>query len=202
MIWAFLNGLALMLSLIVAVGAQNAFVLKQGLRREHVGPLVIFCALSDAFLMAIGVFGFAALTERLPALAPVMLWVGAAFVLSYGLLSLWRAWQGGETLNPDVTGPGSLKAALMFCFAITWLNPHVYLDTVLLVGSVATQFPDAAVGFWAGATFGSALFFAALGYGARLLAPVMAKPGAWRVLELLIGVVMIAIAVGLVLSAI
>jgi len=201
MIWAFLNGFGLSLSLIVAVGAQNAFVLKQGLRREHVGPLVAFCAFSDAILMAIGVFGFGALTARLPALAPVMLWVGAAFVFAYGLLSFRRALQGGEALDPNVTGKGSLKAALLFCFAITWFNPHVYLDTVLLVGSVASKFAEVRVGFWAGASAGSALFFVALGYGARFLAPIMTKPRAWQVLEFLIGVVMVTIAAGLVWSA-
>lgn len=202
MIWAFLNGFALSLSLIVAVGAQNAFVLKQGLRREHVGPLVLFCAVSDMILMGLGVFGFGALVSAVPAVATVMLWVGAAFVLAYGLLSFRRAFAGGEALDPNVAGKGSLRAALMFCFAITYLNPHVYLDTVLLVGSIAAQFPDARVGFWAGASAGSALFFVALGYGARLLAPVMTKPRAWQVLEFIIGTVMVTIAAGLVLSAI
>ena len=201
MIWAFLNGFGLSMSLIVAVGAQNAFVLKQGLRREHVGPLVVFCSFSDAILMALGVFGFGALTERLPALAPVMLWVGAAFVFAYGVLSFKRAFEGGEALDPDVAGKGSLKAALLFCFAITWFNPHVYLDTVLLLRSVAAQFADARIGFWAGASAGSAVFFVALGYGARFLAPVMTKPRAWQVLEFIIGVVMVTIAAGLVISA-
>jgi len=198
---AFLNGLALSLTLILAVGAQNAFVLKQGLRREFVLPIVVFCALSDLILMGMGVFGFAALNARLPAIAPFMLWFGAAFVFAYGIISLRRAWQGGEGLDPANAPAGNLRAALTFCFAITWLNPHVYLDTVLLVGSVASGFEGARVAFWAGSSLGSALFFVALGYGARLLAPLMAKPGAWRVLELIIGVVMIAIAAGLVISA-
>lgn len=202
MVWAFLNGLALSLSLIVAVGAQNAFVLKQGLRREYVGPLVLFCAMSDMVLMGLGVFGFGALVTAVPAVADVMLWVGAAFVLAYGLLSFRRAFAGGEALDPSVAGKGSLKAALIFCFAITWLNPHVYLDTVLLVGTVAAQFPEARIGFWAGASAGSAMFFVALGYGARLLAPLMTKPRAWQVLEFAIGVVMVTIAAGLVASAI
>lgn len=198
---AFLYGLGLSLSLIVAVGAQNAFVLKQGLRGEHVGPIVAFCAVSDAIFMAIGVFGFGALTRHLPALAPMMLWVGAAFLFAYGILSFRRAMQGGEALSSDVKSASSLKAAMVFCFAITWLNPHVYLDTVLLVGSVAAKFDDARVAFWAGTSTGSALFFAALGYGARLLAPIMVTPRAWQVLEFVIGVVMITIAIGLVLSA-
>lgn len=202
MLVAFLNGFGLSLSLILAVGAQNAFVLKQGLRREYVLPIVVFCALSDALLMGMGVFGFAALIERIPAAAPVMLWFGAAFVFVYGVMSFWRAWQGGEGLDPSGAPKGSLRAALLFCFAITWLNPHVYLDTVLLVGSVASRFSNASVAFWAGSSFGSVLFFFALGFGARLLAPVMARPGAWRFLEFMIGAVMIVIAAGLVVSAI
>ncbi len=199
---AFLNGFGLSLSLIVAVGAQNAFVLRQGLRREYVGPLVIFCAISDAILMAIGVFGFAYLNDKLPALAPAMVWIGAVFVFVYGMLSFRRAWEGGEALNPDSTGKGGLKAALLFCFAITWFNPHVYLDTVLLVGSIATKFDASRVAFWAGASSGSAVFFVALGYGARFLAPVMRQPKAWQILEFIIGVVMVLIAAGLVMSAI
>lgn len=201
MLTAFLNGFGLSLSLILAVGAQNAFVLKQGLRREFVLPIVVFCTISDAILMGLGVFGFAALTTAMPALAPVMLWFGAAFVFVYGMLSFRRAWQGGDTLDPASSTKGSLRAAMIFCFAITWLNPHVYLDTVLLVGSVASRFADHSVAFWAGTLSGSALFFVALGYGARLLAPMMSKPIAWRVLEVVIGVVMVVIAAGLVFSA-
>ena len=200
--WAFLYGFGLSLSLIVAVGAQNAFVLRQGLRREHVGPLVVFCGLSDAVLMAIGVFGFGALNTAIPALAPAMVWLGAVFVFVYGMMSFRRAWQGGEALIPDAASKGSLKAALLFCFAITWFNPHVYLDTVLLVGSIATKFEGARVAFWAGASSGSAVFFAILGYGARFLAPAMAKPRAWQILEVVIGLVMVAIAIGLIVSAI
>lgn len=201
MLAAFLNGFLLSLSLILAVGAQNAFVLKQGLRGEYVLPIVVFCVVSDAVLMGMGVFGFAALMEVIPAAAPIMLWFGAAFVFAYGVMSFWRAWKGGEALDPALAPKGSLRAALLFCFAITWLNPHVYLDTVLLVGTVASRFADAAVAFWAGASLGSAVFFVTLGFGARFLAPVMARPGSWRVLEFIIGTVMIVIAAGLVVSA-
>jgi len=135
-------------------------------------------------------------------LAPLMVWLGAIFVFVYGMLSFRRAWEGGEALAPDAASKGGLKAALLFCFAITWFNPHVYLDTVLLVGSIATKFEGARVGFWLGASSGSALFFVILGYGARFLAPVMVKPRAWQVLEFVIGCVMVAIAAGLVMSAI
>ena len=198
MLTAYLNGFGVSFTLILAIGAQNAFLLKQGLRREHVLPLVLVCAFSDAMLMTVGVFGFTALTDVLPALAPVMLWLGAAFLFVYGAFSFWRAWQGGAALDPASGVATSLKAAVLFCLAITYLNPHVYLDTVLLVGSIATRFEGAEVAFWAGAVTSSFVFFFSLGYGARLLAPVMAKPGSWRILEALIGCVMWAIALGLI----
>lgn len=198
MLGAYLNGFGVALSLILAIGAQNAFVLKQGLRREHVFAVVLVCALSDAVLITVGVFGFAALTEVMPRLAPVMLWLGAAFLFGYGALSFWRAWAGGAALDPATGGGTSLRAAVGFCLAITWANPHVYLDTVVLIGSIATRFEAALAGFWAGAVSASFVFFFSLGYGARLLAPVMARPQSWRVLEGLIGCVMWAIALGLI----
>lgn len=200
MITAYVNGFGLGFSLILAIGAQNAFLLKQGLRREHVLPLVLVCAISDAILITVGVFGFAALAELLPALAPVMRWLGAAFLIVYGAMSFWRAWKGGEGLDPASGAAVPLKTAMLFCLAITWGNPHVYLDTVVLIGSVATRFAGQSVAFWAGAVCASFTFFFMLGYGARLLAPVMARPGSWRVLELLIGLVMWAIALGLILG--
>ena len=200
MLTAYMNGFGVAFSLILAIGAQNAFVLKQGLRREHVLPIVLVCAVSDAVLISVGVFGFAALTGFLPALAPVMLWLGAAFLFAYGAFSFWRAWQGGAALDP-ATGAGlSLRAAVLFCLAITWLNPHVYLDTVLLIGSIASRFQGAQFAFWAGAVTSSFTFFFALGFGARLLAPIMARPASWRVLEVLIGCIMWAIALGLIFS--
>mgnify|MGYP000061859961 CR=1 FL=1 len=200
MLTAYMNGFGVAFSLILAIGAQNAFVLKQGLRREHVLPIVLVCAVSDAVLISVGVFGFAALTGFLPALAPVMLWLGAAFLFAYGAFSFWRAWQGGAALDP-ATGAGlSLRAAVLFCLAITWLNPHVYLDTVLLIGSSSLRFQGAQVAFWAGAVTSSFTFFFALGFGARLLAPIMARPASWRVLEVLIGCIMWAIALGLIFS--
>lgn len=198
MLSAYLNGFGVAFSLILAIGAQNAFVLKQGLRREHVLAVVLVCALSDAILITVGVFGFAALTEALPALAPVMLVLGAAFLFVYGAFSFWRAWKGGAALDPAVGAGSSLRAAVAFCIAITWLNPHVYLDTVLLIGSIASRFDGAEVAFWGGAVTSSFAFFFSLGFGARLLAPVMARPGSWRVLEVLIGCVMWAIALGLI----
>ncbi|KPP93686.1 MAG: L-lysine exporter family protein LysE/ArgO [Rhodobacteraceae bacterium HLUCCA08] len=200
MLSAFTTAYGLAFSLILAIGAQNAFLLRQGLRREHVLPLVLFCGISDALLIGVGVFGFAALTAWVPALAPVMIWAGAAFLLVYGGLSFRRAWRGGEHLDPASGGGVSLRAALLVCVVITWGNPHVYLDTVLLIGSVATRFPEDRAAFWAGGSLASLSFFATLGYGARLLAPVMARPGAWRVLEAIIGAVMWAIAAKLLLG--
>jgi L-lysine exporter family protein LysE/ArgO len=198
MLTAYLNGFGVSFSLILAIGAQNAFLLKQGLRREHVLPIVLVCAGSDAILMTVGVFGFAALTEVLPSMAPVMLWLGAGFLLAYGAISFWRAWQGGAALDPATGGGTTLRASLVFVMAITWLNPHVYLDTVVLVGSIATKFVGHEVAFWAGAVSSSFTFFFMLGYGARLLAPLMARPSSWRLLEVLIGCVMWSIALGLI----
>ncbi|WP_412507151.1 LysE/ArgO family amino acid transporter [Roseovarius sp. SYSU LYC5161] len=197
MLSAFTTGFGLGFSLILAIGAQNAFVLRQGLRREHVLPVVLTCAVSDAILITVGVFGFAALATWLPGLAPVMRWLGAGFLLVYGALSFRRAWIGGAALDPAHGAATSLRAALLFCLAITWGNPHVYLDTVVLIGSVAARHADQAGAFWAGAVAASFTFFFSLGYGARLLAPLMRRPGAWQGLEVLIGCVMWAIAAGL-----
>ena len=201
LVTAYYNGFLVAFTLILAIGAQNAFLLKQGLRREHVLPLVLVCAFSDAILMTVGVFGFTALTDVIPALAPVMLWFGAAFLFVYGAFSFWRAWMGGAALDPAQGGEQSLRNAVLFCLAITWLNPHVYLDTVLLVGSIATRFDGAEVAFWAGAVSSSFTFFFMLGFGARLLSPVMARPASWRVFEVLIGCIMWAIALGLIFKS-
>ncbi len=193
-------GFALGLSLIVAIGAQNAFVLRQGLRRDHVLPVVLVCAVSDALLIAAGVTGFGLLAARLPGLEAAMRWLGAAFLLWYGARTLLAAWRGGETLRAeDAPGNGSLRRALLTCLALTWLNPHVYLDTVMLLGAVSAQY-DNRLFFGLGAASASFVFFFALGFGARLLAPVFARPGAWRVLELVIGLTMWLIAAKLLLG--
>ncbi|SMC74076.1 LysE/ArgO family amino acid transporter [Primorskyibacter flagellatus] len=188
-------GFSLGLSLILAIGAQNAFVLRQGLRRQHVFAIALTCALSDAVLIVAGVAGFGALIETMPSLGAAMRWGGAVFLFFYGARAFWAAWRGGEVLEAG-QGAGSLRAALLTCLALTWLNPHVYLDTVVLLGSVSAQY--AAWPFGIGAVTASFAFFFALGYGARLLAPVFARPMAWRVLDALIGVIMWAIAATLV----
>ena len=187
----FVQGLALSLGLIVAIGAQNAFVLRQGLRREHVTAVVAFCALVDALLITAGVLGMAqALGER-PSFARVMALAGAAFLAVYGWRALQRARQA-SSLDVTTMGQGlSRGAALAQAAAFTLLNPHVYLDTVLLVGSIGAQQPAPLQGwFAAGASAASLLWFSALGFGARWLAPWFARPRAWQVLDALIGLTM------------
>ncbi|ALJ34029.1 amino acid transporter [Azospirillum brasilense] len=198
MLSAFLPGLLLGLSLIVAIGAQNAFVLRQGLRGEHVLAVCATCAVSDALLILAGVGGFAQAAQWLPWLETATRYAGAAFLLVYGLRSFRSAWRAGGALDPASAVPAGLGATLATCLALTWLNPHVYLDTVVLVGSVSTQFAEGKHAFALGAMTASLLFFFALGYGARLLRPVFARPGAWRALDTGIGLVMCAIAVNLV----
>jgi L-lysine exporter family protein LysE/ArgO len=187
-------GLSTGLALIVAIGSQNAYVLRQGIRREHVLALVVFCALSDALLIVAGVGGMGALVVRNPVLQELTRYGGALFLGAYALLAAWRAWRGGQALV--VAGQGvSLRVALATCFAFTFLNPHVYLDTVVLLGTVASQRGDGGRWWFAlGACCGSVLWFSALGFGARWLAPLFAKALAWRVLDGLIALVMGAMA--------
>ena len=191
----FAQGLTLSFGLIVAIGAQNAFVLRQGLRREHVGSVVLFCALADAVLIAAGVLGMAqALGER-PALARALALVGAAFLATYGWLALRRA-RHAQGLVPT-SGNTTLGrgAAVAQAAAFTLLNPHVYLDTVLLVGSIGAQQPPALRGwFIAGASGASVAWFVLLGFGARWLAPWFARPRAWQLLDRLIGATMLVLA--------
>ena len=195
---AFAAGLALGLSLILAIGAQNAFVLRQGLRGDHVFAVVLTCALSDAVLITAGVSGFAALAEAAPWIAPLLRWGGAAFLIVYGAKAALAAWRGGEALRAADDGAAGLRRAVLTCLALTWLNPHVYLDTLVLLGSVASRFEGRVWAFGSGAVAASFLFFFGLGYGARLLRPVFARPAAWRVLDALIALVMWSIAAGLV----
>ncbi len=196
MLTSFLPGFVLGSSLILAIGAQNAFVLRQGLRGEHVFWVCLVCALSDVVLIAGGVAGTSVLAARAPWFGDVMLYGGAAFLIWYGARSLWAAWRGGAALEAMRSGPAGLARTLATCLALTWLNPHVYLDTVVLIGSVAAQYPDRAA-FGAGAAASSVLFFFALGYGARVLAPVFARPVAWRVLDAVVGLVMWGLAIKL-----
>ena len=194
---AVFAGFRLGFGLILAIGAQNALVLRQGLRREHVFATCLFCAASDAALIALGVSGFAAASLAAPWLAPALRWAGVAFLLWYGLRAFRAAFGGGETLAAAEGGGESLGRVLAVMAALTWLNPHVYLDTVVLLGSVSAQYPGRALAFAGGATFASFSFFFGLGYGARLLAPVFARPGAWRLLDMVVGATMWSLALGL-----
>lgn len=189
----FIAGFALGFGLILAIGAQNAFVLRQGLRREHVFWTCLTCAFSDAILIAAGVAGFGALALKWPWFEPIMRYGGAAFLFWYGARNLVSAWRGGAALDVANDGESSLGMTLATLLAFTWLNPHVYLDTVVLIGSVSAQ-SDNRLWFGIGAVTASFVFFFSLGYGARLLTPVFARPRAWQMFDLGIGLTMWLIA--------
>lgn len=194
---ALVAGLGLGLSLIVAIGAQNAFVLRQGLRAEHVAAVVAVCAVSDIALITGGVLGAGAAVVRVPWLLTVVCLAGAAFLAGYAALAARRALRPA-TLVTDTSGARTgLAVAVGTCLALTWLNPHVYLDTVVLLGSLSGTYGEQRWWFAGGAAVGSVLWFTGLGFGARLLRPVFARPAAWRVLDGLIALVMAALAVSL-----
>ena len=193
MLASFGPGFALGFSLILAIGAQNAFVLRQGLRRSHVFAVCLMSSGSDALLIVAGVVGFGALAEAVPWFEPVMRYGGAAFLIWYGWLNAVSAWRGGAQLDADTGQIQPLGATLLTLAALTWLNPHVYLDTLVLLGSISAQYPDK-FAFGAGAVTSSFVFFFSLGYGARLLSPVFANPKAWRVLDGIIALTMWGIA--------
>ncbi|MEO5834681.1 MAG: LysE/ArgO family amino acid transporter [Nakamurella sp.] len=196
-----LAGLGFGLSLIVAIGAQNAFVLRQGLRGEHIAAVVAICALSDVLLIGAGVAGAGAVVSAVPWLLTAVRFAGAAFLLGYGLLAARRAFRG-NALTADTFGRATaLGATMATALALTWLNPHVYLDTVVLLGSISGTYGDQRWWFGAGAGLASVAWFTTLGYGARFLRPVFAEPVAWRVLDGIIAAVMTALAVSLVVSA-
>jgi L-lysine exporter family protein LysE/ArgO len=199
---AFTTGFAISATLIVAIGAQNAFVLRQGIRREHVAPTVLFCVLADLVLIGAGVAGLAKLLGQAPVLTASLTIAGAAFLLWYGVHALLRAMKP-QSLQADAGAERlSLRKVLGQAAGFTFLNPHVYLDTVLLMGTIgARQAVDGRIAFVGGAACASALWFTGLGFGARLLAPVFARPAAWRRLDTLIGLTMISIAAMLVWQA-
>lgn len=193
-----LTGFMLGISLILAIGAQNAFVLKQGLKQQHVFVVCLICALSDALLISAGVAGFGAIVKQFPLIEQVARYGGAAFLLVYSMLSFKSAFTAKHAMQAKGNDVGSATAAILTCLAFTWLNPHVYLDTVVLLGSISTQYEGQQLSFATGAVIGSFVFFFALGYGAKLLIPVFKKPNAWKVLEFIIGGVMLALAISLV----
>ncbi|MFK4295677.1 L-lysine exporter family protein LysE/ArgO [Arthrobacter sp. GAS37] len=195
-------GLGTGLALIVAIGAQNAFVLRQGIRGEHIGAIVAVCAISDAVLIAAGVLGTGALLTAAPAAVVVLRYVGAAFLVTYGVMAARRILKPQALVSaepgPSGAGRSGLAAALATVMALTWLNPHVYLDTVLLLGSVANaQGPGLQWWFGAGAMLGSVLWFCSLGFGAKLLRGFFARPASWRILDGGIAVTMVGLGVGL-----
>ncbi|MFJ2236268.1 LysE/ArgO family amino acid transporter [Streptomyces sp. NPDC087859] len=180
------------LSLIVAIGAQNAFVLRQGVRRDSVLAVVGICALSDAALIALGVGGLGAVVVAWPDALTAVGWIGGVFLLCYGALAARRVFRpAGGALRTDGEAAGSRKRAVLTCLALTWLNPHVYLDTVFLLGSVAADRGALRWTFGLGAVLASLCWFAVLGFGARLLGRFLARPTAWRVLDALVAATMI-----------
>jgi L-lysine exporter family protein LysE/ArgO len=197
---ALVAGLLTGLSLIVAIGAQNAFVLRQGLLRQFVGPVVAICAVSDLVLIAAGVAGIGAIVHHAPTALTAVRWLGVAFLTAYGVWSLGRSRHAGA-LRAATEAEPRLRDAAGQAMALTWLNPHVYLDTVLLIGSIAAHHgPTGKWWFAAGAGLGSIIWFTGLGYGARFLAPLLSRPRAWQVLDVLIGLTMLAIAAQLALG--
>jgi len=208
-----LAGLGLGFSLIIAIGAQNLFVLRQGLRREHVVIVAAICAISDAVLIALGVSGVGLVLDAVPWLVDVVRWAGAVFLVAYGLLAAKRAWRpSGEALVTGETRTDAAAASVtttatrtrvlpvaLTVLALTWLNPHVYLDTVFLLGTVANTHGDGRWWFAAGAMVASLAWFFGLAVGARFLGRWLSTPRAWRLLDAVIAVVMIALAVSLVL---
>ena len=197
---AALDGLLTGLSLIVAIGAQNAFLLRQGLRRVRVGAIVAVCTLSDFVLIIAGVSGIGAVVQHAAWALVVVRWIGVAFLTGYGLSSTWRARRRSAlTAAPDDSR--SRGAVVRRAFAFTWLNPHVYLDTVVLLGSIANAHgPSGRWWFAAGAGTASVLWFTGLGFGARLAAPLLATARAWQILDLLIGATMVLLALKLALA--
>ncbi|MDJ1113154.1 LysE/ArgO family amino acid transporter [Microbacterium dauci] len=227
---ALLSGLGLCLGLIVSIGAQNAVVLRQGLRREHVGMVVLVCVVSDAILQTIGVAGFATLVTSQPWLETAARWAGALFIAGYAFVSARRAWRGGGTLEaaadeapaepqppaepqspasgssvatatlPVVRTRSTRTATLLTILAMTWLNPHALVETTVVLGSVAATHGPDRWWFLAGGIAASTLWFVVFGYGARYLAPLLRTERAWRILDAGIAVVMIGIAITLVLG--
>lgn len=211
MLTSAIAGLGLGLSLIVAIGAQNLFVLRQGIRREHVLLVALVCAASDAALIALGVSGLGVVLDAAPWAIHVARWGGAAFLLVYAALAAKRAWRPAPASVPHTpsaaeAGAGTtlmrtaVAPVLLTCLALTWLNPHVYLDTVFLLGSIASTHGEDRWWFAAGAMAGSVVWFFALAYGARLLGRLFDSHRAWRILDGIIAVVMAAIAVSLLLG--
>ena len=194
---AFWSGFFTSLSLILAIGAQNAFVLKQGIKKEHVFAVCLICAFSDALLIFAGVFGFAKVLQKFELFKQVAIYGGFIFLFVYSLKSLYSAFKNPKSLLPSVQYESKFSKIVLLTLAFTWLNPHVYLDTMLLMGSISTKFGDENIIFGIGASLASLFFFFSLGYGARVLAPVFAKEISWKILEIFVGIIMLIISFSL-----
>ena len=194
----FFAGFSLGFSLILAIGSQNAFVLRQGLKKEYVFIVCLICSISDALLISFGVSGFSLIIAKTPWIEPVARYGGALFLLIYGAKSFWSAYSVKEGLLPSEKKSISFAVIIATCLAFTWLNPHVYLDTVVLLGSISTQYIGQTIEFALGASTASFIFFFTLGYGARALTPIFKNPNSWKILDLLIGGIMWVIAFSLV----
>lgn len=197
----FLAGFSLGLSLILAIGAQNAFVLKQGIKQQHVFAVCFVCALSDAILISFGVAGFGGIVKAFPQIEIIARYAGALFLWFYALLSFKSAFTASHAITPEGETTISTWKAILMCLAFTWLNPHVYLDTVVLLGSISTQYAPEQMQFAIGAITASFVFFFSLGYGAKLLAPIFEKPRAWKILDFIVGLTMIILSVPLMLKS-
>lgn len=198
---AYFAGLGAGAGLIVAIGAQNAFVLRQGLQRQYVSAVVLICVVADAALILAGVSGMGLVIKQQPALLQWLRYIGAAFLAAYGLMAARRAWRGESGLRPADAGAASLSRVLLTCLAFTLLNPHVYLDTVVLLGSLSTHYADG--GNWSfawGACTASLLWFSGLGFGAQMLLPMFRAPAAWRILDVVIALLMLGLAALLLLQ--
>lgn len=196
---SFIQGFLLSLSLIVAIGAQNAFVLKQGLKKQHIFWVCLICAISDSILIAAGVFGFAQLMVTHIEWVSWIKYIGAVFLFIYGAQHFYQAYCAKNYLQDSQIEEAHLMKVLGICLMLTWLNPHVYLDTVVLIGSISTEFADNKTYFTLGAILASYLFFFSLGYGARLLEPIFKDHRAWKVLDVVIGIIMWGIAISLII---
>lgn len=193
----FLSGLGIGFSLILAIGAQNAFVLKQGLKQQHIFWVCLVCALSDSVLILLGVFGFSTIIHQFPIIVIGAKYFGALFLFCYGACNFYNAFKSSTSLQPSELNKDGLKNIIYITLAFTWLNPHVYLDTVILVGSISVQFADQIHLFALGTILASWGFFFSLGYGARYLQPLLSKPLSWKILDACIGLIMWSIAIQL-----
>jgi len=193
----FISGVSLGFSLIIAIGAQNSFVLKQGLKQEYLFVVCLVCALSDAILIILGISGFDVIVQQTPWIEEAARDGGGLFLVGYGIRSFWLAAKSSDSLLPANDSTMSFVITISTCLALTWLNPHVYLDTVVLMGSVSTHYPNAKLQFALGAISASFIFFFALGYGSKMLIPIFSNPLSWRILDIIIGFVMCLIAISL-----